>query len=70
MKILIGIGARLIDELNRCVDISNHIPDYWSGRMGQYGRRASEMLGLRRPGVNITTEKLEYYYREIRKQEN
>ena len=64
MEILIGIGARLIDELNRCVDISNHIPDYWSRRMCQYERRASEMVGLWRPGVNIISEKL--VIREIR----
>ena len=41
MEILIGIGARLIDELNRCVDTSNHIPDYWS-RSG--GARAREIV--------------------------
>ena len=42
MEILIGIGARLIDELNRCVDTSNHIPDYWS-RSG-VGARAREIV--------------------------
>ena len=51
MEILIGIGVRLIDELNRCVDTSNHIPDYWS-RGAVQGRRERNS-GPHWSGVNI-----------------